>query len=361
MDQRNLILAIVLSLAILLTFQFFIVAPERTSQTGGGTVAEQGTSGTPQPGTGTPNAPAPPGAASPAAAGGTAILPRGEALAASARVRIESPALKGSIALTGGRIDDLVLTKYRETIDPTSAQIVLLSPTGAEHPYFTDFGWSSVAPGPNLPNAETLWQADNDVLTPSQPVTLSWDNGQGLRFERTYRIDDHYMFSISQRVINDSGAAVTLAPYGLISRTGTPPVLGFYILHEGLLGVFNGTLKEVKYDDLRDDGPIKQQSTGGWLGITDKYWLVALVPDQDKSVDARFVHDAANGIDKYQADFLYAPLTVAPGASAETTSRLFAGAKEVTLLDDYRDRVGIARFDLAVDFGWFYYLTKPLF
>ncbi len=363
MDQRNLILAIVLSLAILLTFQFFVVEPQRIDAGDpNGQVAGQ-TTPTPQPGS---TAPTPPGAGGAAGGGIPAngvpgALTRDQALATSARVRIETPTLTGTIALTGGRVDDLILSEYRETIEPDSPNIVLLSPSGSENPYFADFGWSSIAPGMELPNADTVWQASSPVLTPDRPVTLSWDNGQGLRFERTYTIDDFYMFTVSQRVMNNSPKAVSLAPYGLISRTGTPPILGFYILHEGLLGVFNDVLLEVDYSDLKDDGRIEQKTTGGWIGITDKYWMVALVPDQEKAADTRFLYDGASGVDKYQTDFLYDALDVPSGGSSEVTSRLFAGAKRVTGLDDYRDRLGIARFDRSVDFGWFYWLTKPLF
>jgi len=358
MDQRNLILAIVLSLAILLTFQFLVVEPQQVDT--GQQVAEQ-TTPTPQAGSTAPTAMAPPGASGAVSGGVPGALTRADALAASARVRISTPTLTGSIALTGGRIDDLTLLEYRETIKPESKNIVLLSPLESEKPYFADFGWSSVAPGVTLPGTDTVWTANGDELSPGRPVTLSWDNGAGLRFERTYEIDEHYMFTVAQRVVNSSDAAVSLAPYGLISRTGTPPVLGFYILHEGLLGVFDDTLQEIDYSDLQDDRQIAQQTTGGWLGITDKYWMVALVPDQEKTVDTRFLYDAASGTDKYQTDFLYEALRVPAGGTAEATSRLFAGAKVVTGLDDYRDRLGIARFDLSVDFGWFYFLTKPLF
>ncbi|HEY5598788.1 MAG TPA: membrane protein insertase YidC [Kiloniellales bacterium] len=361
MDQRNLVLAIVLSLAILLTFQFLVIEPQQVKTTGtGGPVTEQ-TTPSPQTGGTAPVAPAPPGATGAAPGAASGVVSRAEALATSARVRIATPTLIGSISLAGGRIDDLTLAKYRETIKSDSKNIVLLSPPGSELPYFADFGWSALTTGTKLPDAETIWQADGETLTPSTPVTLSWDNGQGLRFERTFAIDDHYLFTVTQRVVNNSASAVSLAPYGLISRTGTPQVLGFYILHEGPLGVLDGTLKEVKYDDLKEERRIEQQTTGGWLGITDKYWLVALIPDQDKAVGTRFLYDAASGADKYQTDFLYDSRTVQPGTSAEATSRVFAGAKVVSVLDDYRDRLGIARFDLAVDFGWFYFLTKPLF
>jgi len=361
MDQRNLILAIVLSVAILLTFQFLVVEPRQVKTgTTGGQVTEQAAPSGQTAGT-APGAPMPPSASGAAPDSVSSKASRAEALAASGRVRIDTPTLTGSISLTGGRIDDLILAKYRETIEPNSANIVLLSPPGVEQPYFADFGWSAITAGASLPNADTVWQADGKSLTPETPVTLSWDNGQGLRFERTFAIDNRYMFTVTQRVFNTSQAAVSLAPYSLISRTGTPNVLGFYILHEGLLGVFNGTLKEIKYKAIKDDLKVEQPTTGGWLGFTDKYWLVALVPDQDKPVNSRFLYNAASGTDKYQTDFLYDAMTVQPGGNAEATSRVFAGAKEVATLDDYESRLGITNFDRAVDFGWFYFLTKPLF
>ena len=366
MDQRNLVLAIVLSIVIMLGYQFVVVPylfPEQLErqQT---ERAEPATPGTVPPSSDTLGAPSLPGIAGAEAPGAEtpgAAKSRDTVLAETPRVRIETPALRGSISLAGGRIDDLVLTQYRETIESDSPEIVLLSPFGGENPYFADFGWTGrdVA----LPQGDTLWQANGELLAPGLPVTLSWDNGQGMRFERLYEIDENYMFTVTQRAFNNGTAAVSLAPYGLISRGGTPDILGFYILHEGPLGVFDGTLKEIDYSDLRDDGPVHTKSTGGWIGITDKYWLVALVPDQNSPVETRFLHDGVSGTDKYQVDYLSEGLTVQPVSSAESRSRLFAGAKIVSLLDEYRDDPdeGIVNFDLSVDFGWFFYLTKPLF
>ena len=277
------------------------------------------------------------------------------------RLTIETPTLRGSLSLEGGRLDDLTLTQFRQTVDPESPNIDLLHPSGTQQPYYADVGWTAVDRSLALPNAETQWRATGGPMVPGQPVTLTWDNGQGLTFERQIEVDEHYLFTITQRVSNSGSEAVSLSPYGLVSRTGTPDILGFYILHEGLLGVFDGTLKEVDYDELQDDGSIEQSTTGGWIGITDKYWLVALIPDQTQTTTTRFVHDLRNGDDKYQTDYLYESISVPAGGSAEVTSRIFAGAKQVLLLDAYRDTLGIESFDKAVDFGWFYFLTKPLF
>ena len=210
-------------------------------------------------------------------------------------------------------------------------------------------------------NPTTLWTASSSTLSPERPVTLSWNNGQGLIFKRTYAIDENYMFTVTQAVENTTGKPVTLHPYALMSRHGTPEVTGFYILHEGLLGVFDETLQEVDYDDMQENNSVQNVTTGGWLGITDKYWLVALVPNQKTPSTTRFTYRNDAGLEKYQADFLGTPVTIAAGASGQSVSHLFTGAKEVTLLDNYETDLGVARFDLAIDFGWFYFLTKPIF
>ncbi len=362
-DNRNLLLAVVLSLAILIGFQYLVIEPQQ--QQLAQQQATQQTLGSPE-ATGVPSPggidlPTPQPGTSTTGSDVAGAMSRDTALQGSPRVAIESPTLAGSIALKGARIDDLILTRFRETVEADSQQIELLSPAGMARPYFADFGWSSVDRTLELPGGDTLWQADGRALTPDTPVTLSWTNSQGVRFEQVFELDEGYMFTVTKRVVNDSGAAVTLAPFGLISRTGHPDILGFYILHEGLIGVFNETLEELDYDDLEDQGVIQQDTTGGWLGITDKYWLVALVPDQSKPVKTRFVHSAGGVLGKYQSDFLYEGVNIPPGQSLETTSRLFAGAKEVLRLDAYGEGLGIARFDRAVDFGWFYFLTKPFF
>ena len=193
------------------------------------------------------------------------------------------------------------------------------------------------------------------------PVTLHWDNGQGITYTKTISIDNDYMFRVTQSVSNASNASVNLHPYGLISRRTTPEVTGFYILHEGLLGVFDETLNEVDYDDLQDTGVIETPTTGGWIGITDKYWLTALMPDQSQKVNTRFVHRLDGGTDKYQVDFLNPVQSIPAGGVMESTNFLFAGAKRAVLLDEYSEQYGIDRLDLAVDWGWFYFLTKPIF
>ncbi len=362
-DNRNLIVAIVLSLAILLGFEYLVGGPQREQlaeqqrQQQAAQLGEPGTAPQADPA----QIPAPPGGETGTGTEVSDTLSRDAALRLSPRVTIDTPTLRGSIALKGGRLDDLVLTHYRETIDPTSPRIELLSPAEAARPYFADFGWSSGERSLELPDRETLWQANGTELTPGRPVTLSWTNSQGITFEKIFSLDQNYMFTVTQRVENRGGAALTLSPFGLVSRTGHPDILGFYILHEGLIGVFDETLEELDYSDLEEKKVIQQETTGGWIGITDKYWLVALVPDQQKPVNSRFVFTALNGPGKYQTDFLYDSVKLAPGSNHEVTSHLFAGAKQVLLLDKYQEDLGIARFDRAVDFGWFYFLTKPFF
>jgi len=364
-DNKNLILAIALSVAILVGFEFYtqMTAPP-VDQT-----AQQQTTET----TGNPDAPAPSAATTgtgdvpgvPATAAGndiTAGMSREQVVEATPRIEISTPRVAGSISLVGGRIDDLRLHEFKETLDPNSPDIILLQPKGIANAYYASFGWVA-AQGQNItvPPADALWTTDSKSLTVDQPVTLSWDNGEGLTFKQTISIDSDYLFDVKQSVENASGAPISIHTYGLISRRTTPEVTGFFILHEGLLGVFDETLKEVDYDELQDEGVIQQSSTGGWIGITDKYWLTALVPDQKTNVSSRFIHRLDNGVDRYQTDFLSPVLNVANGGSASSESRLFAGAKEVPLLDRYAEQVGITNFDLAVDFGWFYFLTKPIF
>lgn len=388
MEQRNLIVAAVLSIGILLVWQFMFEQPrmeklkeeqareqalkKEQAAKSGQSVTQPATpvdgpqSNIPRP---SPNAipQAPnadvrvPGAPAPVVPGQAAAAARNQIVSQGNRVQIRSERLTGSIALRGGRIDDLTLIGYHETVDKTSPQITLLSPIGAPRPYYAQLGWVAGDASVPVPNDRTLWKTDNSELSTNRPVTLSWDNGQGLTFRRTISIDENYMFQIKQSVENSSGKPVTLYPYGLVSRTGVPDTLGFFILHEGLVGVLNGQLTEIDYDDLEEVGKETYKTRGGWLGITDKYWLVALVPDQNTDVQATFSHFKTNNRKKFQTDYLGPGQIVPAGQTGAANMRLFAGAKEVRLLDKYAEENGIARFDLAVDFGWFYFLTKPIF
>ncbi|CAA7611423.1 Membrane protein insertase YidC [Candidatus Terasakiella magnetica] len=356
-DQRNLFLAIAISVAIMVGWQYFQPAkpPAPVAQQAAQQSGAPATAPTP----GTPQGAAPGIPTATAAAKGES---RTAALEKSRRIAIETPSLHGSIALLGARVDDLTLAKYRETTDPKSAEITLLSPTGAPEPYWAEFGWVPTDGTTKVPGPDSLWAAQSTgPLTPAAPLVLTWDNGDGLRFVRTYTIDDKYMFGVSQRVENYGGKAVSLHPFALLARTGTPAVAGMYILHEGPLGVFDRTLKEMKYEDLKKDGTFRQKSDGGWAGITDKYWLTALVPPAKTEMTGRFVHQRVDNTDRYQVDYLGSARIIDAGKSEEASFHLFAGVKQVAQLDAYTDKLGVDRFDLAIDFGWFYFLTKPFF
>jgi YidC/Oxa1 family membrane protein insertase len=361
-QQKNLILAIVVSCAILFGYQYFL-APKTQPAATTPAATEQGPSGSAPQAGGAP-LPIPPGgpAAGVAAAGAPAgAAPREQVLAATPRVAIDTPRLKGSIDLVGARIDDLTLVNYREEVEPDSPQIVLLAPDGTSAPYFAEFGWVPSDNSVKVPGADTKWTGSGGDLTPSHPVDLTWDNGAGLRFTRHYAVDENYMFTLTQSVANTSDAKITLYPYAFVARKGEVPVSTTYLLHVGPVGVFNGALQDgYKYADMKADGPTFA-STGGWMGITDKYWLTAIVPDQKEKVTANFRHVTQNNTDVYQVDYRGDAHDVAPGGNLSIDDHFFAGAKEVALLDNYENTLNVPRFDRAIDFGWFYFLTKPIF
>ncbi len=349
MEQRNLLLAIVISLAIIFGFQFVMdrMYPDRDKPVQTTQTTSQSTESVPTPGV--QERPE------------IGEIDRTQALAGSPRITIDNASVDGSLALRGGRIDDLRLKRFRATLAADSPQVTLLSPAGSDEPYYATVGWVSTSEDLALPDNKTLWRSDGQVLSTDAPVTLSWDNGNGLVFNRTISIDKDYMFEITQTVTNNGGADVDLYPYSLISRTSPPPVLGFFILHEGPIGVLDNKLEEIDYDELEDDKTIEFPSEGGWIGITDKYWLVSLIPDQQAAETGRFSYSVVDGRKRYQTDMLGTLQQVAPGDSVSVVTHLFAGAKEVELLDAYSEQYGIDKFDRAIDFGWFYFLTKPLF
>jgi YidC/Oxa1 family membrane protein insertase len=361
-DNRNLILAIALSVLVLIGWQFFFAAPQLQRDR----AAQQQTQ--PQP-------TAAPGVAQSPVAGAPALAPLGavaqtqpktrdEALAASPRVRIDTPSLGGSIDLTGGMIDDVVLKGYRETIDPQSPNITLFSPVGAPTPYWAETGFVTDAPGVKTPTRQTVWNADSTTLTAAKPVTLTWDNGAGLKFKRVIAVDDKYMFTVRDSVENDGAEPVSLRPYALVLRRGKPNVAGYAVLHEGFVGVIgDGSVQEITYPNIeKETGRIRElKGDGGWLGFTDKYWASAIIPDQSEPIDARFSASGTAQPEDYQTDFVGSEIAVAPGATGSAMARVFAGAKEVTTIDAYGKDLGIKKFDLMIDWGWFYFITKPLF
>ncbi len=311
-------------------------------------------------------------------------LTREEALEGSSRVKISTPALHGSIALNGARLDDLTLVRYRTTVEENSPEVVLLSPPGAQYAYFVDFGLLAQDDSIAVPGADAQWEVQSGTtLTADTPVTLSWDNGAGLLFERTIAVDENYLFTVTQTVTNTTGQDITLMPYGLVGRHGVPPHQGqTFTLNEGPIGVFSEKLdnptpadidyrlKELDYDDLLDEPDpedTRGQSEGGWLGFTDKFWLTALIPEQNETYKwSFFAKDRGTNAALYQADYLRPAITVPAGGEASVTDRLFAGAQVVSLLEKYQDDDGVPFFGRLVfsraDYiGGFYFITEPMF
>jgi YidC/Oxa1 family membrane protein insertase len=360
-DQKNMILAIVLSVLVFVVWQYFFGMPLQEKQKQAALQQQQAQQTQP---------PAAPADTRPQAPGQVPATPqttevsREAALAKSARVPIATPRVTGSIALAGGRIDDVSLATYHETVDPHSPAIVLLSPSGSPNPFYAEFGWVGAA-GSNVkvPGADTVWkQQGSGELGIGRPVTLTWDNGEGLEFRRTISVDDKYMFTVRDDVANKGATGVTLYPYALISRHGTPPTLGYYILFEGLIGVLGDKLQEVKYADIEKSKVEEFKNVkNGWLGFTDKYWAAVLVPETTDRLDAKMTFGTIGTLKTYQTDYLLDARTVAPGATASATARLFAGAKEVATVNGYEKDLGLNRFKLLIDWGMFWFITQPMF
>lgn len=353
MDQKRLLLALVFSFAVLGVFTFiqnkFLPHPahvEATSHPAG--------AGTPVP-------------AHPAAA---AAIASTTAPPAGPRLAIDAPLMKGSIGLTGAVFDDITLTSYHETIAPDSPLVQIMGRRGTKTPTYAQFGWTA-GPGVNVPGDNTVWTASAGTLTPSSPVTLSWDNGAGLTFQLLLSVDDKYMFSVRQNVINHGSAPVSLYPWSRVVRDYKPEEPSSWVLFDGPLGVFNGTLKQESYKSLKSDGDsaaggvaFHASGPGGWAGVTDKYWLSAVVPDQQAEMNASMSYGTVKDGDggAYQTSFIAAhPITAAPGGDASFSSHLFTGAKVVKILDGYQTEYNIPNFYKAVDFGHLYILTKPIF
>jgi YidC/Oxa1 family membrane protein insertase len=369
-EHKNTILAIVLSLIVVVGWEYFFAKPELQQQQAQHQVQTKpgGSPSAAQPATpeGTPpRMPAAPSAQPP-------TKTREAVIAASPHVDIDTARLRGSIDLKGARIDNLALKQYRETISPQSPPIVLLSPSGAPQAFYAEFGWVAASgTSEPMPGPDTVWKQDGSgALSVDHPVTLSYDNGQGLIFTRTISVDSHYLFSIKDRVQNKGGKPVTLYPYGLISRHGTPQVLGYYILHEGPIGVMGDHgLQEETYKKIVEKKDETWDVTNAWLGFTDKYWAAVLLPDTDAKVKARFSAAKVGGEETYQTDYLAAAQTIAPGGSGSANARLFAGAKEVSVVGidfpfgpgGYNEKLHLNHFDLLIDWGWFYFITKPMF
>ncbi|MGA9215265.1 MAG: membrane protein insertase YidC, partial [Methylocella sp.] len=339
-ETRNIMVATCLSLLVVLGWDAFYSRPhldkERQTQAEMHARAVPGAQANSQPTRSRASGVSAPEPAEPSAPQKS----RADALAESPRVKLDAPAIYGSIALKGGRIDDVSFKDYRETVDPNSPNIVLLSPAGSPWPYYAEAGFIA-DPGANLvlPGPDTLWQADHDTLTETSPVTLTYDNGRGLVFRRKIAVDDRYMFTVTDSVENKSTQAVTLHPYAFVKRHGMPVTTGFYRVHEGFVGVIGESgVQEIRYNKIeKEDHATKSfAGTGGWLGLTDKYWAAVVIPDQGTAVEASYSGSGGAPV-IYQAGFAGTEgRTLAPGASSEFTSRVFAGAKETATLDKYQ-------------------------
>jgi YidC/Oxa1 family membrane protein insertase len=369
-DNKNTILAIVLSALVLIGWQFFVGMPQEKARQEQLQAQQQQKQSAPTPAqpSQTPAAPAQSGApqvpGQAAAPSPAAPVNRTAALAASPRIPIATDNVQGSIALKGGRIDDIALVRFRETVDPKSPPVTLLSPSGTADPFYAEFGWTGGGSSDlKLPTSETVWtRTGSGALGVGNPVTLTYDNGEGLEFRRTIAVDDRFLFTIKDEVTNKGTNPVTLYPYALISRHGTPHTLGYYILHEGLIGVLGDSgLQEFTYKSIEEKKVVNFDVTNGWLGITDKYWAATLLPDPTAHLKARFSTSMLGNIRTFQTDYLLDAQTIAPGASTVANARLFAGAKEVQVVNDYDRQLKLNRFDLLIDWGWFYFITKPLF
>ena len=336
-EQKNLLLAIVASLIILLIFQYLF--PTERKMIEENVEAENQIKEVPQ----------------------EKILDREEIVKNNKRIYFsESSRIKGSISLIGARFDDVILKDYKDTIKPGSKQVILLSPNNTLNPYFVELGWMSQE-NINLPNKNSEWQLiEGKELGPENHITIKWVSPEGIEFFRKIEVDKDYLITVEQKVTNVSNKDISLTQYGRINRTGTPKTSGFYILHEGPIAVLNERLIEIDYDDIIEEGSKSIISKGGWVGITDKYWLAALIPDQRSRIEGGFKAVLKN-IERYQAQYTSNEIVLEKGETASVKSNVFIGAKEVDLLDKYSNQLSIEMFDRAVDFGWFYVITKPLF
>lgn len=346
-EQKNLLIAAALSLSVLVGFHYFYEKPVHkqieTSQQKVISSKEPAQVQKPK---------------------AEEVIPYKAAIEQTPRLQILGPKLKGSINLKGGVIDDLTLQDYKETTNPESPSVVLLQPKQAKDGYYVSTGWQGLE---EAPGEDTQWSVEGDSktripvnLTHQNPITIYWVSPLGLRFERTFTIDEKYLIRVKDKVINNAKTPTTFQAHSFVRRLDTPKTSGFYILHEGAIGVLE-KLQELDYKDLEKKGKVDLTSKGGWIGFTDKYWLVSLLADAKTQVQASFSHQDLGGRAVYETRLVYPQKTLKPGESYEITHRVFSGAKVLDILEDYEKKENLDRFDLAVDFGWFYFLTKPLF
>ncbi|HVI34497.1 membrane protein insertase YidC [Phenylobacterium sp.] len=350
-NSRNTIIFIVAAVILFIAYQFFVLEPAQKRRQA--ELARQAPAASQvQPGVSAAAVPQVPQA-----------MTRQAAVAATPRIPIATPSVRGSLSLRGARIDDLFLTEYRETVKKDSPPVELLRPEGTQFAWFADIGWTG-ANVPGLPTADTVWTlVQGSTLAPGQPVVLQTTNGAGLTFTRKIEVDDRFLFTITDTVANTSGQAITIAPYASVQRQGVPKELGTnQIVHEGAVGWLDGKLRQVKYKKwLKDGGGPAYTSTGGWVGITDKYWLTALIPGGAERVTGQFRQTNAGALSIFDANYVGEPRTIPAGRQITETTHFIAGAKRVPLLRQYQQQLGVERLDWAVDWGNFWFLTRPIF
>ena len=342
-NQKNLFLAIIISMAIIFGFQLLVPQPERApvseDQTSDQSLVDLSLQGS----------------------SSGKIIDRSEVINNSGRVAFNNSKIKGSINLAGALIDDLILMEFQETLDPTSQLIEFLNPLGSENSYYIDTGWVSSDSSIELPSISSIWEADRNSIGINDPVKLSWTNSQDITFEKIVSLDEDYLFNVDQRVINNSKKSFDLFPYGLSKRQGIPEMQNFFILHEGPLSITDNVLEEFDYDDLKDKKKIKLSSIGGWIGMTDKYWQTAIIANQNEPIQQTYSYSFVENTDNFQTDLVGEKITISEGSSISHNLKLFAGPKIVSVIDRYMEEHGVLEFDRSVDFGWFYFLTKPIF
>ncbi len=361
-QNKNLILATGLSMLVILAW-FYFFPPEEPVQTAENTTSQSTGS--------VPTAPSADGTIQAPSLDGTPADTREAALGKTERIQIKTDRVEGSLSLLGGRIDDLRLLDYNVELNDPSVKETLLSPAGGPDAYYATYGWAptDAADFEFMPSAKTPWQLEaGDTLTVATPVTLRWDNGKGMIFRRTISIDKDYLFSIKQSVENTTSDDIRLQPYGIIARVGEPETIGFYILHEGVVRASDGEIQEIDYNDMPDQtadaseggnvDKIKVESNG-WIGFTDKYWMTTLIPAPGTGFSS--VSKYTGKSDTYQTDMRMPTMTIKAGTTGEANSSLFAGAKEWEAIKHYQDELGVEQFVDSIDWGWFFFLTKPIF
>jgi len=364
-DNKNFILFAVISMAILIGYNMVFLGPQKEAaqREYARQLEEQAAEQALNPAPATPSV-----SAETSSLEATAPDARSLALQDAGSVAIETPELSGSLSLRGARFDDLTLVNHQTAKGPESEKVRLLKSYGGDDAYYVNFNWHAPSGSQvTVPDASTAWVADRSTLTPGSPVTLSWVNNIGTKFLMEIEVDEHFMFTVTQTVINVSDQSLTLAPSAQIRRTGAPKVAGLYILHEGPIGVFDGILEEQKYKTLKEDGNFtgtakEGELVGGWMGVTDKFWMATLVPNTKTPLQrARLTYSGAGGTEIYGADYAQTWQTIAPGATSETTNHFYAGAKIVKVIDAYEAQYSITDFNKTIDWGYLWFFTRPIF